>query len=428
MSWKTIFSQPSQAGRKIARRIFSDRRGNVMIIAALSMVPMAGAAGLAMDTVQWSLARRQLQQQADSGATSGAFARAQSADVTQAVQTDITATNKMPLTSTTIENAPAAGAYAGNTNAVRVVLTASKPLPFSSIFLANAPVIRAESTSMVLSMGKFCVLALERSSAAGVTLTGNATLGLGCGMATNSAAANAISAGGSSSANVTVLAAVGSISPSSAYNSNVKIYQHSILQPDPFASLPLPTPSSCSAQIQVNPNQVKSISPGCYSGADIKGTLNLQPGVYYIDGSSGGGFNVGSQANVMGTGVTIILTSTTAASYPASIAVASINGGANLNLTATTSGTYAGILFAQDQRALSGPTNLINGNATSTLQGALYFPNQSVSFTGTSGLQTQCLQLVAKNVSFSGNTSITNNCPAASGAQAFNGVIVRLVG
>lgn len=425
---KSICSQFSSVGRKIARRILNDRRGNVMIIAALSMVPMAGAAGLAMDTVQWSLARRELQQQADSGATSGAFARAQSADVTQAVQKDITATNKMPLSSTTIENAPAAGAYAGNTNAVRVILTASKPLPFSSIFLANAPVIRAEATSMVLSMGKFCVVALERTSTAGVTLTGNATVDLGCGMATNSNGANAISAGGNSSANVTALAAVGGIASSSAYNSTVKIYQHSILQPDPFATLPVPSPSGCNAQIQVSPHQISSISPGCYSGADIKGTLNLQPGVYYIDGSSGGGFNVGSQANVIGTGVTIILTSTTAASNPSSIAVATINGGANLVLTATTSGIYTGVLIAQDQRALSGSTNLINGNATSTLQGALYFPNQVVSFTGTSGLQTQCLQLVAKNVSFSGNTSITNKCPADSGAQAFNGAIVRLVG
>ena len=72
-------------------------------------------------------------------------------------------------------------------------------------------------------------------------------------------------------------------------------------------------------------------------------------------------------------------------------------------------------------------TNKVNGNSSSTLQGALYFPSQSLLYNGTSGMQTQCLQMVASTVTFSGNSTITNTCPSNSGAHSFTGAVVQLV-
>ena len=114
-----------------------------------------------------------------------------------------------------------------------------------------------------------------------------------------------------------------------------------------------------------------------------------------------------------------------------------INAGANLNLKAPgTSATgvaagYAGILMYQDRRAPDGNNansqSRMNGNATSFLQGALYFPSQQVTFNGTAGMSTNCLQLVARRVYYSGNMHISNTCPADSAAGAFDGKKVRLV-
>ena len=175
------------------------------------------------------------------------------------------------------------------------------------------------------------------------------------------------------------------------------------------------------------PNSSQALSPGCYKGINIKGTATLSPGTYYIDGSS---FSVGSQANVRVTGsggVTIVLTSSSAASNPSSIATLDMNGGATVQLTGSTSGTYSGILFYQDRRALDSGTNTINGNAGSKFQGAFYFPSQELDFSGTSGMTTDCMQLVALRLTFIGNTSVSNNCPAGSGAHGFIGAQVRLV-
>jgi hypothetical protein len=176
--------------------------------------------------------------------------------------------------------------------------------------------------------------------------------------------------------------------------------------------------------VTVGPNSTQALSPGCYKGINIKGTATLSPGTYYIDGNS---FSLGSQANVTGSGVTIVLTSSTAASNPSSIATLDMNGGATVQLTASTSGTYAGILFYQDRRAPNSGANTINGNASSKFQGAFYFPSQELDFSGTSGMTTDCLQLVAYRLTFTGNTSISNNCPAGGGSHAFIGAQVRLV-
>ena len=106
----------------------------------------------------------------------------------------------------------------------------------------------------------------------------------------------------------------------------------------------------------------------------------------------------------------------------------SLQGG-KLDITAPDTGTYKGLAFYQDRRASSctGNCNLINGNASSTLQGAIYVPNQQLTFKGTAGMTSNCLQMVALILEFSGNSSISNTCPANSGSHAFDGQKVRLV-
>lgn len=410
------------------QRLISDTRANVLLITGAALPLLVGAAGLVTDSASFALARRQLQQEADAAAISGASAKAQSGNITAAATKEITAMNKVALFgSVTVENAPTSGAYAGDVNAIRVLLTAKQKLAFSSLFLPNGVTINVQATAKIISVTHDCVRSLDTSTASGITFQGSASVILGCGLAANSTGPTAISAGGSAYADVTSLSAPGSIPASSNFSPDAKIYPHSLVQPDPYASLPIPQPTGCSNNGNVNPNQTKTLSPGCYSGMDIKGTVNLQPGIYYIDGS-GGGLSFGSQAVVNGTGVTFILTSTTAATNYSSIAAVDINGGAMLNLSATITGTYAGVLFYQDRRALDSGSNLINGNSTSFIQGAIYFPKQTLSFSGNSGMSTSCLQLVGKRVSFSGNTTISNNCPSNSGASAFDGSALRLVG
>jgi hypothetical protein len=104
-----------------------------------------------------------------------------------------------------------------------------------------------------------------------------------------------------------------------------------------------------------------------------------------------------------------------------------MNGGAILNLTAPDDGSYKGIIIYQDPRAAVGNSTKINGHSLSTFEGGFYFRRGDVTFNGNSGMRTECLQLVARRLTFTGNSSVQNTCRADGGAQAFDAIFVRLV-
>lgn len=407
-----------------------DTSGNALILSAFALTVLIGAAGLATDTIQWTLWKRQLQRQADSGALAGALTNAQGGSASTSATAEINRYNLLTLSSApVIEVGPTAGPYAGNTRAVRVALQTSRTLPFSSFFTSATPIINAEATAAAVSFGDYCVISLESTAATGITMGGSSIVNMGCGMATNSQSSTAVYAGGSSYITASPIAAVGGIPNTSNFASGTTIIPYTIAQPDPYARLPTPTPSSCSGELNVNPNNTRNISNSggvsCYRGMDLKGTVNFAPGVYYIDGSNGGSLNIGSQAVVNAPGAVFILT-TTSTDY-STVATVNMNGGATLNMTAPTTGTYAGIMIYQDRRASLGPNNYITGTSNSTFQGAVYMPSQAVQFTGDSGMNTNCLQLVARQVTFTGNNIISNVCPANSGSTSISGIQIRLV-
>jgi Flp pilus assembly protein TadG len=423
------------AARNFISALLRDRNGNALILASVALPALIGAGGLATDTIQWTLMQRQLQREADSAALAGAFAKAQGASASAAATASINRDNLVVLSKTpVIENAPTKGAYAGNTGAVRVVLESTKTLPFSNMFLGKATKMTVEATAASLTNGNYCIISLEASNTAGITMQGSSTVNMGCGLATNSKASPAVIAGGSTQVTVSHVAAVGGLKNSANYIGGTVLLPYSVPQKDPFASLPAPTlPSGNCPAVSVQPQSTWNASPGCYKGMDIKGTVNFAPGIYYIDGNSNGNqaansLSFGAQAVVNGLGgVTFILTSSSTSTTNPKIATLDMNGGATVNLSATTTGTYAGVLFYQDRRALSGTTNTVNGNANSSYQGAIYFPKQDLSFSGDSGMTTDCVQLVSRRVTFTGNTSILNECPVDSGAGSFIGTRVFLV-
>ena len=206
------------------------------------------------------------------------------------------------------------------------------------------------------------------------------------------------------------------------------------------ASVPAPSsfPNGNCPSFSVPANQTKSsltanvdyklTSDGyyCMGNMTLSGNVTLPSGVYVLDGGS---LSIGAQAVVSCSGCTFVFTSRTASTNPSSIGgISNINGGATIHLSAPQSGTYSGILMYQDRRATlpsGNQSNQINGNSSSSFQGAFYFPAQRVTFNGTSGMSTDCVHLVGWQVTFSGNTTISNNCP--NPPSGFDGTLVRLV-
>ena len=77
--------------------------------------------------------------------------------------------------------------------------------------------------------------------------------------------------------------------------------------------------------------------------------------------------------------------------------------GNTLNLTAPTSGTYAGILFFQDRSVVSAAPNIIAGGSAK-LEGALYFPTTPLIFSSQSAVAAAYTIIVAKTISNQVNT------------------------
>jgi Flp pilus assembly protein TadG len=419
------------------KRLWRDKRGNALVIGAAALPLVLGSAGLASDTIEWALWKRQLQRAADSAALAGVYARVESQSYTAAVTADLARNNHVGITTVvTPSNPPSSGAYTSDTMAVRVSLAVQKRLGFSSIFLAAAPTIRATATATIVPSGQYCVVSLENASVTGIDASGSTNVNLGCGMITNSTSLSAAVATGSSTMSASPIAAVGGIPASSNWGAETVLQPFTIAQEDPFGTVPPPIPSNChpwsyyDTANQNKPGGTVDLSAQtgtvCISGGtlNIQGNVKLGSATYVFDASPLKMTNTGAKLSC--TGCTLVATSSTAATDPSSIGTVSLEGG-ELNLVAPTSGTYKGISIYQDRRATADNGDKVNGNSTSKLEGALYFPRADLTFNGTAGMNTNCLQLVAKRVTFTGNSGITNSCPAGSGASSFAGKRVRLV-
>ena len=415
------------------KSLWRDRRGNALVIAAAALPLVLGSAGLASDTIEWALWKRQLQRAADSAAMAGVYAKVRNDSYTAAVNQDLVHNNHVGITTAVVPNSPPpSGSYASDPMAVRVSLSVQKALSFSSFFLSAAPTITASATATIVPSGVYCVVSLINTASTGITATGNSVVNLGCGMITNSTSMTAAIATGSTNVTASPIAAVGGIAASNNWGAGTVLQPFTLAQADPFASVPPPTfPNGNCPNVNVNSNQTETLDPGCYGNMTLNGDVTLNPGTYILDGGS---LSVGAQAHVSCNGCTFVLSSRTADTNPSSIGNVHINGGAELDLVApdeNSGSVYEGIIMYQDRRAVSGNNanqqNFLNGNSESSFVGAFYFPNQTTTFNGTAGMTTTCMQLVAYTVNFSGNMNIDNSCPGGFGQPGFEGKQVRLV-
>ena len=165
------------------KRLWRDPRGNVLAIVGAAIPLVVGSAGLATDTIQWVTWKRELQRAADSAAYAGVYAKAQgAANATAAVTADLTKhqTTGIVLVGGYPQIAyPTSGSW---NNGVQVTLAVQKRLGFSSLFISAAPTITATATAAMVDDGDFCIVALEDTTTAGITIGGSADVehGLRC--------------------------------------------------------------------------------------------------------------------------------------------------------------------------------------------------------------------------------------------------------
>lgn len=411
------------------KRFVTATEGAISIYFAILLPVIIGFIALATDTGVWFIDQRNLQSTADVTALTIAHEEDLSNDttlynlaVTEGARHGFSAAND---TTFDVNVPPTSGAYAGRSNTVEVLLSQIQPRFFSVLHTTEDPTANARAVAQRITSKDVCVLALDPHADESVDFSGSPDVGLtGCVVATNSDSENALNINGNVNLSAESIYTVGNYTTTgTSYTLDLQeeAITHAPPVEDPYADLSEPSYGGCD-HTNERASGTTTLSPGVYCGdltINANADVTFSPGTYYIHG---GQFKVNGNTSLVGSGVTFVLTGS-----GSDIAKIDMNGSADVNLTAPSTGDYAGILMYQDRDAPTDVTNQINGSIVNNLQGTLYFPNQKVDFSGNSGISSNCLRLVSRTVVFSGNSGFAYNCDTVGGDDVVTELIVRLV-
>lgn len=382
-----------------------DERGASAVVFALTLPVMIGFIGLGVEVGLWFKDQRELQTAADVAAYTGAL-ELRAGNSQSYVEAEAKAeagrngfdSSKGTITITFLSE-----------QRVRANITQSEPRLFSALFSdTHNQEIKVLAEAEYQRGGPACILALNTIEIDALTFTGNTAVNLtSCNIMSNSGATTSINQTGSSDVVADCVYAAGGID----YNINMittecdNPVEGVAPSADPYSdvSMPDPLPLLCMPIPPFVPGVSYTLLPGRYcSDLNLKGNVDFTPGTYIFEGN----FDINSGAVVTGDDVSILMSG----------GELKFNGDAEINLSAPTDGDYAGILLYQD-RDVTGMQNVINGNASSSFNGAMYFPSSEVTMLGGGSMEGGCTQLIADLIYFSGSSNFSHNCDAAGTRQ-----------
>src|ERR1700730_962825 len=401
--------------RRLARR----PSGQTFVLVSIALVVLIGVAALAVDVGDLWTTRRLMQSAADSGAVAGAdeIALGGNSSAITAAAKDATSHNGFTdgaaragtsnTVTVAVHNPPTSGPFEANSNAVEVDVSQSQPTYFMNALGWQAVPVSTTAVAVTLGSGS-CIYSLDPHASGATTVGGTASVNSACGLYDNSDISSALIVSGGGTITAPLVGVVGgtTVNGGGSTPPTTGIAQFG----DPLAYIAAPSSGSCASF------STQSLS-GSYSAQTFCGgikinagaTVTFSPGLYIING---GGMTINGGATVSGTGVTFYLTGANKASAgPKNYAGININSTATVNLSApcnSSGGGIPGMLFFQDRSITTGVGSTINGSASSTFSGAIYFPTTSLSYAGSSAANGFTL-LVADTLSFLGNSSVGNN-------------------
>jgi Flp pilus assembly protein TadG len=405
----------------LLRRLAQGPSGQTFVLVSIALVVLIGVAALAVDVGDLWTTRRLMQSAADAGAVAGAdeITLGGSSSAITAAAKDATSHNGFtdgaarPGTSNTVtvavHNPPTSGPFAANSNAVEVDVSQSQPTYFMKVLGWQAVPVSTTAIAVTTGSGS-CIYSLDPHVSGAITVGGTATVGSACGLYDNSDSSSALIVSGGGTITSPLVGVVGgtTVNGGGSTPPTTGIAQFG----DPLAYIAAPSFDSSSCSSFSTQSLSGSYSPQTFCGGikiNAGSTVTFSPGLYIVDG---GGIQIVGGATVSGTGVTFYLTGANKNDgNKKSYGGVSIASTATVNLSSpcnSSSGGIPGMLFFQDRSETNGAGSTINGSATSTFSGAIYFPTTSLSYAGSSGANMFTL-LVSDTLSFLGNSSVGNN-------------------
>lgn len=410
------------------KRFLQAEDGATAVYFALLSPILIGFAALGGEATLWLAAERKLQHIADTAAFSGAVRAETTADVatitTAAVETARQSGHRVgdPIT---VNVPPGAGAYAGQPGNIEVIVTRDVRRYISGIFVGTQEPVtitaRAVAGRQVGTGDPVCMLALSNSASTAFSVGGAGSVNVtGCAFASNSSAVDSFDmVGARVEVSGSCLYTVGGVDVSDNLTLRDCAAPQTMQRPtaDPYADLVIPDSTAFASLMRRSATSVSgNFTPSEYllqypdlpvalfAGLDLKGTVTFSRGLYVIDG---GTLKVNAGAVVSGAGVSFLLLNG---------AKLDISGSAQLTVSAYDSGNpalrtdpFAGLLFFAD-RSGTPVSHSLSGNSANQTNGVIYFPNDSLSYTGDSGSAYPCLEIIASRLSVSGSGTLNIGC------------------
>ena len=405
----------------LLRRVLRSKAGGTLTLTAVVFPAVLGFSGLALDGAHWYQQRRDTQSMVDAAAVAGAYAKLnqQSLDQIRDIVLEEAVRNgyeDVAVNEILVADVSGNGGTGVSLPLVDVVVRRQVPFYFAGLFLGGeSTTIAARAVSGVRNLGPQCVIALDETAARAIEFTGNTTADIGCGVASNSDSNEALYISGDAILEANPAQAFGDIAieGSGTLISELPPLPFSPRVDDPFAGLAPPPSPPC--DLSGTGNQPVKISDSSEvvdangdgfttfcGGIEFGGTLTLDSGTIVV---RNGDFTTKGNTNVSGSDVTVMLTG----DGPSDVGNVHLNNNTVMDLSAPTSGPFAGLVFYQDPKAETPDDSLFNGGVNLDLDGAIYMPASHIEFSGGAGNPNNCLQLVSRTITFIGNSFVRND-------------------
>jgi hypothetical protein len=411
------------------------RRGIVAVLVAVLLTTLLGVAAIAVDGGLMQDNRRCVQAATDAAAMAAAqqlyanypaivASNYTTADpgnnAATAAQASATANGYKSdgvNASVVVNIPPKSGPFSGRIGYAEVLITYYQPRHFSAIWGSTTLPVSARAVARGSWAGSGDgIICLDPTAQNSLNAAGNGSLTVTGGanviVDSNDPASAARATGGGAVTAANFLITGGA---NGTFNGNV--VTGVLPTPDPLAYLPVPPvppDGTMSSKGIGQGNKQYTLTPGRYTNLpnfNQGDVVILQQasagngGIYYIDG---GGFASTGANIIMDSGTTggVMIYNNPANSSGSQGISISGNASGTINLSALTSGPYAGMLFWQNRSAAQ--TMKLDGNGSFTLSGTFYAANAQLSVTG-NGTAVIGSQYISRTVYFGGGGATTIN-------------------
>lgn len=382
-------------GRELPKTRKRDR-GQVLLLAAMSMVVMIGFVALATDVgLLWN-ARRQMQTATDAAAIAAISAYRNGTNISSAANYFASLngfTNGTKGATVTVNNPPSSGLYSSNSNYVEVIIAQPEPTYFLGMLGYSSMNVKTRAVSGAIN-GPACIYALDPSASEAISFTGNINITAQCGLIDNSSSSTALYGSGNGTVTASSIGVAGNYSASGNLSFAPTPQINVAPAPDPLAARQGPTVVSASAAGVTN--------SGSYSASGNNEIVTIPPAVYGSGISiSGNNAAVNFSGGTYGNNISISGNVASATFNPGQYQHTGTGDSIDISGNATTT-------FKPGAYTFLGAVK-ISGNNTVTLQPGSYFGGIAITGNANVTFSPGTYILAGGGLSVTGNSTLTGN-------------------